>query len=264
MSFDDGNGHWYLRDGTPCHEVPAKSKGAGGMRAFNLRWDRKLGASPSVTTVIKIKPAPQLERWKRKQMVLSALTLTRLDGETDDQLFERIEKDAAAQAKAAADEGSRVHHASHMSRVGKPFDEFYRPHVEALAAEVKLLFPNISDWVPELSFAHRDGFGGSVDLHSPSTGVVIDYKGKDGDFTELDEYTGEPKRLNWDQNWQLGGYRRGLGLKRAPCANIFFSRTHPGLVKPHVWTPEDIDEGEEMFMATLTYWKKLRGYDASW
>ena len=105
--------HYYLRDGTPCHEVPAKSKGPGGMRAFNLRWDRHLGASASVTTQLKIIAAPALEKWKRKQVVLSALSSPRVEGETHDELFDRIEKDGAAQAKTAADEGSRVHHASH-------------------------------------------------------------------------------------------------------------------------------------------------------
>src|SRR5258707_822041 len=150
--MSDEGGHYYLPDGTPCHEVPAKSKGVGGMRAFNLRWDRHLGASASVTTQLKIIAAPPLEKWKRKQVVLSALTLPRIESETDDELFERIEKDGAAQAKAAADEGSRVHHASHMSRIGKPFDSKYIPHVEALAAEVKRLFPDVNDWTPEMSF----------------------------------------------------------------------------------------------------------------
>jgi hypothetical protein len=261
--MSEESGHYYLRDGTPCHEVPAKSKGPGGMRAFNLRWDRHLGASASVTTQLKIIAAPPLEKWKRKQVVLSALTIPRIDGETDDELFERIERDGAAQAKAAADEGSRVHHASHMNRLGKPFDAKYIPHVNALAAEVKRLFPDVNDWVPEKSFCHRSGFGGSVDLHSPSIGIIIDYKGKDGDFTEVDIY-GEPKKLNWDQHWQLGGYRKGLELPRAPCANIFFSRTHPGLVKSHVWMPEEIDEGQEIFECAVALYKRLKKYDPSW
>ena len=30
-------------------------------------------------------------------------------------------------------------------------------------------------------------------LHSRSMGIIIDYKGKDGDFTEIDPYTGGPE-----------------------------------------------------------------------
>ena len=88
-------------------------------------------------------------------------------------------------------------------------------------------FPGVADWIAEASFAHESGYGGKVDLHSPSTGIVVDYKGKDGDFSELDTY-GKPKKLAWDQHWQLGAYQVGLRLPNADCANVFFSRTHPG------------------------------------
>ena len=54
-------------------------------------------------------------------------------------------------------------------------------------AELRRLFPDVDDWRAEDSFGHESGFGGKVDLHSPSTGIVVDYKGKDaGLIGEID------------------------------------------------------------------------------
>jgi hypothetical protein len=118
------------------------------------------------------------------------------------------------------------------------------------------LFPGVTDWVAEASFAHESGYGGKVDLHSPSTGIVCDYKGKDGDFSD-------GKRLAYDQHYQLAAYNRGLLLPPNQCANIFFSRTHPGAVASHVWKQTDVDAGWSVFAATLELWKALKGFDSS-
>jgi hypothetical protein len=127
--------------------------------------------------------------------------------------------------------------------------------VAAVRIRLDELFPGVTDWIAEKSFAHDDGYGGKVDLHSPSTGIVVDYKGKDGDFSD-------GKKLAYDQHWQLGGYRRGLSLPRGNvAANLFVSRTHPGKVAHHVWTAKDVDDGEDVFLAALSLWKRLRNYD---
>jgi hypothetical protein len=245
--------HWYDRAGRPAYEVPNKS--CGGMRSTTLRDARALGLVPSVTTVLKVAPKEALEAWKRKQCVLAALTLPRIEGESEDDLMRRIEQDAGAQAKAAAEEGNRIHDAIERSFAGQVVPEVYREHVAATHTELARLFPHVDDWVSEQSFAHESGFGGRVDLHSPSTGIVVDFKGKD--FGPDDE-----RKFNHDQHWQLGGYRLGLRLRPgAVGANIFVSRTHPGLVHGHVWRAEEIDEGEHMFLACLTFWKAIKRFD---
>lgn len=249
MSMDSG--HWYKRDGSPCYEIPTKT---GGMRGVNLRWDRHLGLVPSVTTVLQVVAKPQLEAWKVKQGILAALTLDRMDGETDDDYIERILKDSKEQAKQAAEEGTRIHDAIECSFKGIPFDGIYSPHVEAVHKKLAELFPDVTDWVSEKSFAAPQGFGGKVDLHSPSTGIVVDFKGKDGDFTD-------DKKLAYDQHWQLSAYGVGLGLPTHVGANIFVSRTHPGCVEAHVWTIDDMAEGWGVFSAALALWKEIKRYD---
>lgn len=251
MSIDSS--HWYRRDGAPAYEVPNKS--GGGMRSTTLRDARALGLVPSVTTVLKVAPKEALEAWKVRQGILAALTLTRAEGESDDAFLGRVLEDSRAQAKAAAEEGNRIHDAIERSFAGQVVPEIYREHVAATHAELARLFPGVTDWVSEQSFAHESGFGGRVDLHSPSTGIVVDFKGKD--FGPDDE-----RKFNHDQHWQLGGYRLGLRLRPgAVGANIFVSRTHPGLVHGHVWRAEEIDEGEHMFVACLTFWKSIKRFD---
>lgn len=248
-------GHWYRRDGAPCYEIAKKG---GGFRSVNLRWDRGLGLVPSTTTTTQVIAKPQLEQWKVKQAILSSLTLAREDGETDDEYIARILEDSREQAKKAAEEGTRIHDALEAAFKGEDYPEQYRPHVAATQAEIARLFPGVSDWVAEKSFAHPLGFGGKVDLHSPSDGIVVDYKGKDGDFSD-------GKKLVYDQHWQLGSYRLGLQLPRGNvAANIFVSRTHPGKVASHLWTPQEVDQGEEIFLATLALWKLIKKYDGGW
>lgn len=243
--------HWYSRDGAPCYEVLAKS---GLPRATTLSDARKLGLVPSVTTVLSVLAKPALEAWKVRQGILAALTLTREPGEPDDAYLARVFADSGEQAKAAAEEGTRIHNACEASFKGEHFPHYYTPHVDAVCEELLRLFPGVNDWVAERSFCHADGYGGKVDLHSPSTGITIDYKGKDGDFSD-------GKKLAYDQHYQLAPYQRGLRLPLAPCANIFISRTHPGKVASHVWKEKDVEAGWRVFASALSVWKCLRNYD---
>lgn len=242
--------HWYLPDGRPFYEV---KDAKGNLRGVTLRDARKVSAVPSVTTVLQVVAKPQLEAWKVRQGILAALTLPRIDGETEEAYLARILADSRQQAIDAAEEGTRIHDAIEQDFLGRWYQSKYRPHVEAVRAELARLFPGVTDWVSERSFAHADGFGGKVDLHSPSTGIVGDYKGKDGDFSD-------GKKLAYDQHWQLGGYSIGLGLPLSPCFNIFVSRTHPGKVASHVWTPDDMAGGRDVFRCALALWQQMKGY----
>lgn len=265
--MSDEGGHWYRRDGSPCYEVP---KRGGGMRGINLAWDRGLNLVPSVTTVTSCMAKSALTTWMVKQGILAALTLPRLDGEGDDSFIARVLEDSKQQAKAAAEEGTRIHDAcERLFKVGMHSDEPYFKHASAAGDEIARLFPDVNDWVSEKSFAHPLGFGGKVDVHSPSTGIVVDFKSKDGDFTELDAY-GKPKKLAWDQHIQLAAYQVGLqipiGARQdafVQCANIFVSRTHPGAVRSHVWSADEIARGWQTFAAALQLWKILRDYDGA-
>jgi hypothetical protein len=245
--------HWYSRAGDPAYQQITK---AGGFRATDLRDARKLALVPSVTTVLAVVAKEQLVGWRIDQAILAALTLPRREGESEADLLRRIKTDSQAQAKAAAEEGTRIHDAIEAYfKEGCPSSSPYILHVRAVRAELSRLFPDVTDWTPEQSFASEDGYGGKVDLHSPSTGIVVDFKGKDGDFTD-------GKKLAYDQHWQLAAYQRGLCLPRNVCANVFVSRTHPGKVASHVWSAEAVAEGWEVFASALSLWKALKRFDS--
>src|SRR5688572_11137517 len=100
------SGHWYDRDGTPRYEVMAKN---GSMRPATLRDARKFGWYPGVTSIIKCAAAPGLETWKQNQVLMAALTLPRVEGETSESLCQRIMRDSGEQARKARDKGPEIH-----------------------------------------------------------------------------------------------------------------------------------------------------------
>lgn len=245
--------HWYDHSGAPAYEVVSAK---GTPRATTLADARKIGLVPSVTTVLAVLAKPALETWKIKQGILAALTLPRLPTEPDDTYLRRVLDDSGQQAKKAAEEGTRIHNACERAFQGRPFPEQYEPHVLSVRAEIACLFPGVNDWVAERSFSSPLGYGGKVDLHSPSTGFTVDYKGKDGDFSD-------GKKLAYDQHWQLSPYQRGLNMQLNVSANIFVSRSHPGKIASHVWSLDEMREGWEVFEAALVLWKRLRRFDSS-
>jgi len=251
-SKDGDSGHWYTRDGSPCYMVPARN---GAMRNTTLADARKLLLVPSVTTVTGIIAKPQLTAWMVRQGILAALTLPRIDGEPEPAFLDRVEADSRQQAKDAANEGTNVHDALELRFTGQAYPTQYARHVAGVEAELHRMFPDVHDWIAERSFAHPSGYGGKTDLHSPSTGIVVDFKGKDGDFSD-------GKKLAYDElTFQLGAYQDGLRLPRAACGNIFFSRTHPGKAVGHVWKPDQVAKGAAVFHAALGLWKALKGFD---
>lgn len=242
--------HWYNSDGELIETV---TMGNGRTRRTTLADARKHGYIPSVTTIMTVVAKPQLERWKIKQSIMAALTLPRIDGESDEEWLKRIEQDSQKQAKEAAEEGTRVHDAISRAYMGLSVEPKYAPHVEAAQSEVKKLFPDIDDWETEKSFVSHIGFAGRVDLHSPSTGVVVDFKGKDGGFMD-------GKKMAYDQNQQLAAYQKGLGFHFTECANVFFSRTHPGAVASRIWSIDEIKIGWEIFKASHKLWVALKNF----
>jgi hypothetical protein len=248
MAIDSS--HWYLPTGEPFYTVKAK---AGHDRPVTIADARKVNAVPSVTTVLGIMDKPELVTWRVKQGILSALTLSRNEGEGDDDYLARVMADSKKQVVDAADEGTRIHDALETSYKGGDVPEGYRRHVDAVREAIRARYPGVDDWVSERSFAHALGFGGKVDLHSPSTGIVIDFKGKDGDFTDN-------KKLAYDQHYQLGGYHLGLELPNAECVNVFVSRTHPGCVSLHTWTAKEVEQGAQIFLAALNLWRLVKRY----
>ena len=250
--------HWYRQDGGPQYTVKAKD---GSDRPTTLRDARKMNLVPSVTTVMKIAAKPGLEAWKQEQMLLAALTLPRMPGESEKDLIARIVADSKETAKRAAERGTRVHESIEGWFMGvRPVehDEIAKAFEESIFNHFKT--HPFQPWKTETSFASELGFGGKVDLwcepdESAPTGIVLDAKTKE--FTEDDDVVAYDEHL-----MQLAAYRNGLKVPHARCANVFASVTVPGLIRIVEWSEQDLQKGWEMFQCLLRFWKLKNSFNA--
>lgn len=243
--FATSAGHWYDLDGSPRYTIIGKN---GKERNTTLRDARELALAPSVTTIIRCAAAPALEKWKRDQLLLAALTLPRRDGELESDWLRRVEQDSQETGRKAADRGTLIHGAIERHYRGEVPDEEFWPHVVAAKDSITAACGE-QQWHPERSFAHRElGYGGKCDLHSAEW--VIDVKTKDGN---------PPKALYDEHIMQLAAYRLGLGVKNARCGILYVQREEPAAVFVEA-SQKQLFDGLIMFCSLLTYWQAKTGH----
>lgn len=241
-------GHWYSRRGEPMYQI----EGANGkIRNTTLRDARKHDLVPSVTTILGVAAKPGLEKWKMQQVLLASLTLPKRDGESEDDYLDRIMEDSKEQGRSAADEGTKIHAAiqqHYENQKGYPYAEY----VAGCNAEIYRTFGD-QKWICERAFSHDLGFGGKCDMYAQNledfeSGIVLDIKTKEFD---------DPKKVvGYDEHMmQLAAYRAGLCMPKARCANVFVSRSVPGLTVIHEWDEEEIQRGWQMFTHLLHFWQ---------
>lgn len=243
--FASESGHWYALDGTPCYTIVGKN---GVERNTTLRDARKLNLCPSVTGIIRCAAAPALERWKRNQVLLAALTLPRQGSEPEIDWLRRVEQDWQEQGRKAADKGTQIHAGIEKHYRREPPDLDVWDHVKAAVVELNDRCGNIA-WASERSFAHPMGYGGKTDLHHSTW--VIDTKSKDGDLSDVDIYD--------EHCMQAAAYRRGLNVHGARCGILFVSRDLPKATLVEI-TEARLICGLAMFDALLAFWQAKNNY----
>jgi len=243
------SGHWYTREGEPMYTVESAK---GDQRPTTLRDARKHNLVPSVTTVLNAAAKPGLTQWMQRQVLLAALTLPKIDAETEEEYLDRILNDSKEQGRSAADAGTDIHASIQGFYEGKVYTA-HQEHVQGCSKAIAEHFGEQS-WICERAFAHEVGFGGKVDMHcTVEKGIVVDIKTKE--FTDPEKVDGFDEHL-----MQLSAYRVGLGIQNARCANVFVSRSVPGLAVVKEWSAEDLKRGWEMFYHLLNYWQTKNRY----
>ena len=241
--FATSAGHWYTLDGEPCYEVKARD---GSTRPTTLRDARKMALVPSVTTIIRQAAAPTLERWKRDQVLLAALTLPRMPNEPEADWLRRVEQDSQEQGRKAANRGTLIHGAIERHyRNEMPDPEWF----DWVKVARKVIDDNCgaNAWHAERSFAHPLGYGGKTDLHSDRW--LIDFKTKDGV---------ESARLYDEHLMQLAAYRRALA-PTAQAGILFIDRAHPICLFVEAEEPALVS-GLRMFDCLLGFWQAKTGH----
>lgn len=203
-------GHFYCpKTGEPRYTY---TNAKGGISNTTVREARKFGWVPSVTQILRQAAAPGLERWKIGNAILSALTLARQEGESDDNYIARIIRDSNEQASKARDRGTEIHGAIENRAKSGP----YVAHVEAFFDAIYEWCGTL-EWDAERSFASPLGYGGKLDLSCP--GFVIDAKTTDKSLDTL--------KLWPEHRRQLAAYRHGLDMPEARCAIVYVSAIEP-------------------------------------
>lgn len=244
-TVDSDSGHWYAQDGSPAYRIKGKN---GVERNTTLRDAKSLNLVPSVTTILGIIAKPGLNNWLQQQVLLAALTLPRVDGESEENWLQRVMSDAKSTGREAADRGTRMHGELEKYFDGGSYDApYYCSQVE------KALDSHFGEhvlWESERSFAWG-GFGGKVDLSAPN--IVVDFKSKEGDLNKIQIYESLPM--------QLAAYRVGLQMPSARCANVFFNEQ--GDVKIIEHNEQELEKSWKMFSSLFYYWKLKNNYEPS-
>jgi hypothetical protein len=256
------SGHWYdPRTRQLVETVPYSKKGTSGPP--DLRHARKLGLVPGVTTITSCAAAWGLEKWKREQVLMAALTLPRAEGETDAAFIARVTEDSEQQAASARDAGTAIHAAIQQFYTDRewPDDPTMAAHVRGAVEAIDNTFGS-GIWIPEFCVSHPAGYATKIDLHRLDLyrpGVILDFKSKDfgpGDTARLEAYD--------EHAMQLAAGTVAAGMESPRAAIIYVSRSHPGLSWPVGVSTDELTRGWEMFQALLAYWKLKNRYDSSW
>ena len=153
--------HWYAKDGSPVYEVPT-AKGIG-FRPTTLADARKLDLVPSVTMILRCAAAPGLEAWKATQLLQSALTLPKIDGEALDDYAKRVIEDSKEQGRKAAERGTELHKAIEDYIGGESVMTAWLDHCEEVSDTLDQYGINLFKGKTEHSFASPLGYGGKID-----------------------------------------------------------------------------------------------------
>jgi len=249
-------GHFYTHQGEPCH---FQENG----KATTLREARKDNLVPSVTGILDILDKPGLTKYLINQTLEAAFqSFMSEDGiiTNDGKLLyepsyepwcKEVRQIAGEHSKNARDKGSAVHKALEDDANGIEPSE-HKDLVERVREALDKEFgDSVKNLMPEVSFAHKLGYGGAVDLSSPK--LILDYKYK---------ADGLKKRMVYDTHiGQLAAYRGGLGFHQAECGNVFISDTEVEIV---MIPEESLVWGWQYFIMLLNLWKHIKGFDCGY
>ena len=241
--YTSESGHWYTEDGKPAYAIIGKN---GVERNTTLRDARKMGLKPSVTTILKEANKPGLQAWIQKQVLMAALTLPMIAGESEDAYIARIMEDSKQQAIKAAERGNQVHAWVQQGFEDKLTDADGEIYFHVALQEIEKEC-GIQKWECESSFS-TDKYGGKVDLCIPE--IVLDIKAKDVPLEGLKTWD--------DHDMQIGAYREGKGYPTAKGGILFISTKD--ISAKLIWIPEEkLQRGTTMFNRLVDYWYAKTG-----
>lgn len=262
MSFFSQSGHWYVvnRDGSiePRHE-------------FGLADARKVSAFPSITTILKERANPGLDKWKENQLFAAIMANPMREGEDIKDYRKRIAAEASKTRDYAATFGTRLHDALDIYPEKVTTDQQLVPYVEKFAPSYnRIVKKRIAS---ELMLADPDlGVAGKTDLIADTYEwglAIIDYKTskfKAGKASFWDSY-------KLQLAFYAKAYQKKMGLAETPVIiNCGINSDEPMEPQWKRYSTNEQNQAYSEFLAvaylwfcTNNYWPTSRsGFGGEW
>jgi hypothetical protein len=235
----NSSAHWYSKTGESMHEINGKKT--------TLREARKYNLLPSVTSILKIISNEGLDRWKREQLVMSALTLPRIENESELDYAKRIVTDSEEQGINSAQTGTDIHDAiEQYIKTGK-INSVYEKHVRSFIEW------NKKEWESEIRVVASD-YAGTIDLVSDMH--IADIKTQEFKKGKASFYD------SWA--WQLAAYglaywKENWNAKNIIHESIVIDRI-TGEIQTKIWSEKDIQDAIQVFLLAKQIWKLTKNY----
>jgi CRISPR/Cas system-associated exonuclease Cas4 (RecB family) len=241
--------HYYLTSGESCHG--------------DLRSARKVGAFPSVTTILA-GAGPQktgLINWQVEQAMAASLSLPGIEGESLADFAKRALADSRKEVEAAAARGTHIHSLAEIiinredpGDLVKGYEEHYAGLKEWRECCVTKVHVNEAVLVNE-----AEGYAGRVDLIAQIHGEmeVIDFKTRKfkTDAKGVSKATGYETDL-----LQLSAYAYAFTDEGMACRNILIDPV-TGQLQDIKYTAEQVAQAFEAFTSICKVWRWLKKYD---
>jgi len=241
--------HYYLRSGDSCHG--------------DLRSARKVGAFPSVTTILA-GAGPQktgLINWQVEQAMAASLSLPGIEGESLADFAKRALADSRKEVEAAAARGTHIHSLAEIiinredpGDLVKGYEEHYAGLKEWRECCVSKVHVNEAVLVNE-----AEGYAGRVDLICDIHGEieVVDFKTRKfkTDAKGVSKATGYETDL-----LQLSAYAYAFTDEGMACRNILIDPV-TGQLQDIRYTAEQVAQAFEAFTSICKVWRWLKKYD---
>lgn len=241
--------HYYLKSGESCHG--------------DLRSARKVGAYPSVTTILAA-AGPQktgLINWQVEQAMSSSLTLPHIEGESLAEFAKRAVLDSRKEVEAAALRGTHIHSLAEMiinrqepGELVKGYEEHYAGLKEWRECCVTKVHESESVLMNE-----AEGYAGRVDLIAQIHGEmeVIDFKTR----KFKTDAKGVSKASGYETDLlQLSAYAYAFTDEGMACRNILIDPV-TGQLQDIRYTAEQVAQAFDAFTSICKVWRWLKKYD---
>lgn len=263
ITLPERSTHWYRRDSTPCHTVPTAD--GKGTRNVNLRWDRPLNLLPSSTNILSIKAKPAIVDYKVKQALLAAVTLPRIDRETEDEFMERVVVDMEVHQNEATAFGTQIHkYCEDFHLNGGRHD----PELEPYVADYKRWFAeNVKEvlWTERTLINEKVGYAGTADLlvRLKDDRIALADLKTQGIKSRVTKTKGTVKNdPSFYETWeyQLISYGRCLAVEPDAYISVVIDSLEPGPCHPYEWPLAGRRNAWRSFLACHYLWCSDKNY----